>query len=191
MKSSTAREGTLPLFRRSITVLMAARGCNSMSALTTPRAPKARASAMSLRLPTKEPRMLMQLATTSNSGVGKSPGGIPTSTQLPHLRVVLTPCLKAGKDGAVINTPCAPPSVIFLTCPTTSDKRALAVLSAPKRFAFCVLRARACHHPRQQRTPTGPSLWHTAPRDGRVRPRRKPPPTALVWPGSLSNLCKT
>ena len=51
--------------------------------------------------------MVMPLATTSNSGVGKSPGGKSTSAHLPCLRVMPTPCLKAGKEGAVISTPCA------------------------------------------------------------------------------------
>ena len=42
-----------------------------MSALTLPSAAKASASAMSSRLPTKEPRMVMQFATTSNKRHGK------------------------------------------------------------------------------------------------------------------------
>ena len=59
--------------------------------------------------------MVMQFATTSNSGTGKSPGGSPTSTQVPRLRVMPTPCLKAPSEGAVISTPCAPPPVPFFT----------------------------------------------------------------------------
>ena len=34
--------------------------------------------------------MVMRFATTSNSGTGKLPGGNPTSTQVPRLRVMLT-----------------------------------------------------------------------------------------------------
>ena len=48
---------------------------------------------------------------------GKSPGGNPTRTQVPRLRVMPTPCLNAPSEGAVISTPCAPPSVPFLPRP--------------------------------------------------------------------------
>ena len=57
------------------------------------------ASAMSSRVPTNEPRMVMQFATTSKSGTGNSPGGRPTRTQVPRLRVMPTPCLNAGERG--------------------------------------------------------------------------------------------
>ena len=67
--SSTTREGTSPCARRENMLLIADRGCSSMSALTLPSAANASASAMSRRLPTKEPRMVMQLATTSNRGL--------------------------------------------------------------------------------------------------------------------------
>jgi len=60
---------------------------------------------MSCRVPTNEPRMVMQLATTSNSGSGKSPGGKPTRAQVPRFRVMPTPCLNAPSEGAVISTP--------------------------------------------------------------------------------------
>ncbi|MNT29824.1 hypothetical protein D3C72_1655850 [compost metagenome] len=116
--------------------LMADSGCNSTSALTLPVAAKASASAMSWRVPTKEPRIVTQLATTSNSGVGKSPGGKPTSTHVPRLRVIATPCWKASSDGAVISTPWAPPPVASRKAATGSPWRALMVTSAP--------RARAC-----------------------------------------------
>jgi CRP-like cAMP-binding protein len=52
---------------------------------------------MAPRLLTKEPRIVMQFATASQSGVGKSPGGIPTSTQVPRLRVMPTPYSNAGR----------------------------------------------------------------------------------------------
>ncbi len=71
-----------------------------MSALTFPSAAKASASAISWRVPTNDPRIVMQFATTSNSGTGTSPGGRPTSTQVPRLRVMPMPCLKAMSDGA-------------------------------------------------------------------------------------------
>jgi hypothetical protein len=46
--------------------------------------------------------MVRQFATTSNSGTGNSPGGSPTSTQVPRLRAMPTPCLNAPSDGAVM-----------------------------------------------------------------------------------------
>ena len=55
----------------------------------------------------------MRFSTTSKIGVGNSPGGRPTSTQVPGLRVIAMPCLNAVSDGAVISTPCAPPLVAF------------------------------------------------------------------------------
>lgn len=43
---------------------------------------------MSCRVPTNEPRMVMQLATTSKSGVGNSPGGSP-----------IPPCIAGERAG--------------------------------------------------------------------------------------------
>jgi hypothetical protein len=83
--------------------------------------------------------MVMQFATTSNSGTGKSPGGSPTRTQVPRLRVMPTPCLKAPSDGAVIRTPCAPPLVPFLTASAGSPCLALTTKSAPTFLASASL----------------------------------------------------
>ncbi len=90
---------------------------------------------MSCLVPTNEPRMVMRLATTSKSGTGNSPGGRPTSTQVPRLRVIATPCLKAISDGAVMRTPCAPPPVFAFRITAGSDVFALITRSAPTFLA--------------------------------------------------------
>jgi len=84
----TTRDGTSPHSRRWNISLIAESGYSSMSACTRPSAAKASASAMSCRVPTNEPRTVMQFATMSNSGSGKSPGGRPTRAQVPRLRVM-------------------------------------------------------------------------------------------------------
>lgn len=99
------REGTSPCSRQSKIWLIEDSGCSSKSALTLPPTAKARASAISWRVPTNEPRIVMQFATTSKSGTGNSPGGSPTKTQVPRFRVMPTPCLNAINEGAVIRTP--------------------------------------------------------------------------------------
>src|ERR1700675_672684 len=104
-KSRTTRDGTSPCSRRLKIWLIEDRGCSSISALTLPPTAKARASAISWRVPTNEPRMVMQFATTSKRGTGNSPGGSPTNTQVPSFRVMPTPCLNAMSEGAVIRTP--------------------------------------------------------------------------------------
>ena len=76
----------------------------------------------------------MQFATTSKSGTGNSPGGSPTSTQVPRLRVMPTPCLKAIREGAVIKTPWAPPPVSFFTAARVSG---LALMTV-RAEALCV-----------------------------------------------------
>jgi hypothetical protein len=48
--------------------LVDGRGCSSTSALTLPSVAKASASAISWRVPTNEPQMVRQFATTSNRG---------------------------------------------------------------------------------------------------------------------------
>ena len=75
--------------------------------------------------------MVMQFATTSKSGTGNSPGGSPTRTQVPRLRVMPMPCLNAPSEGAVIRTPCAPPPVSFFTAAAGSPALALITRSAP------------------------------------------------------------
>ena len=45
-------------------------------------------SSISLRVPTIEPRMVSALSTTSKIGVGKSPGGSPTSETVPPRRSI-------------------------------------------------------------------------------------------------------
>lgn len=46
-----------------------------------------------------------KVATTWKSGLGSSPGGSPTRTQVPRYRVMPMPCLNAASAGAVIRTP--------------------------------------------------------------------------------------
>ena len=65
-------------------------------------------------------RIVMQLATTSNTGVGYSRSGSPMSTHVPHLRVMPTPCLSAPREGAVIGTPYTQPPVTLMTAATDS-----------------------------------------------------------------------
>jgi len=113
-------------------------GCSSISALTLPPTAKARASAISWRVPTK-PRMVMQFATTSKSGTGNSPGGSPTKTQVPRFRVIPMPCLNAMSEGAVIRTLWAPPPVAFLTAAAGSPILALITKSAPRCVAWARL----------------------------------------------------
>ena len=60
----------------------------------------------------------MQFATTSNRGIGNSPGGRPDQHAGPAFARHAHPCLNALSDGAVISTPWAPPSVPFLTAAT-------------------------------------------------------------------------
>ena len=74
--------------------------------------------------------MVMQLATTSKSGTGNSPGGRPTRTHVPRFRIMPITCLNAISDGAVIRTPWAPPLVPFFTAGPGSSCLALTVRSA-------------------------------------------------------------
>jgi hypothetical protein len=81
--------------------LIADNGTSSMSALTLPSTANASVSAMSSRVPTNEPRIVMQFATTSNSGTGNSPGGSPQDTRTALARHA-DALLEAPNEGAVI-----------------------------------------------------------------------------------------
>ncbi|AKQ41599.1 hypothetical protein CP97_05485 [Aurantiacibacter atlanticus] len=63
------------------------------------------ASARSLRLPTIDPRMVIRFSTTSNIGVGNSPGGSPVKAMVPFLRTIFRACANAGTETAVTSTP--------------------------------------------------------------------------------------
>ena len=66
---------------------------------------------------------------------GGAHGVLITAPSVPTLRVIATPCLKAGNDGAVINTSCAPPSVALMTAATASACFAFTTASAPSLVA--------------------------------------------------------
>ena len=84
--------------------------------------------------------MVTHRATTSKSGTGNSPGGRPTSTHVPRLRVMPMPCVKVPSDGAVMSTPCAPPSVALITAATGSSLvAAFTTAAAPRRVACASL----------------------------------------------------
>ena len=49
---------------------------------------------------------------------------------VPHLRVLPTPCLNAGNEGAVMSTPCEPPPVAFFAAAAGSPFFVLIITSA-------------------------------------------------------------
>jgi hypothetical protein len=70
----TTRPLTSPRRRRAKTAPIASSGWYSSVARTCPSAANARTSRVSSRVPTTDPRTARRFRTTSNMGVGKSPG---------------------------------------------------------------------------------------------------------------------
>ena len=96
-------------------------------------------SAMSLRVPTMDPRTVIRFSTTPKIGVGKFPGGRPTRLTVPFLRTSSSAWVNAGTETAVTSTPCAPPPVALTTCAAASGRLASTAMSAPSLRASAEL----------------------------------------------------